>query len=145
MRSLWTLVLQNLVPHMLESPFTSQSKQATFLPPLLVPTETWVPWADTGKEELRGPLAQGTTLMRGLPKPPLTDWPMVIPSIFRAGTCFMGFRAWNSSENCGDEALVDWAAWPELAKAESGKQEAPRLLPTCTSLPWERPWLLGPG
>lgn len=53
--------------------------------------------------------------MRGLPKPPLTDWPMVIPSIFRAGTCFMGFRAWNSSENCGDKALVDWAAWPELA------------------------------
>ena len=51
MRSFWTLALQNLVPHMLESPFTSQSKQATFLPPSLVPAMSWVPGADTGKEE----------------------------------------------------------------------------------------------
>lgn len=49
MRSFWTLVLQKLVPHMLESPFTSQSKQATFLPPPLIPAESWVPWADTGR------------------------------------------------------------------------------------------------
>lgn len=54
-------------------------------------------------------------LMGGLAKPPLTDWLRVIPSIFRAGTCFMGFRAWNSLENCGDKALVGWVAWPELA------------------------------
>ena len=64
---------------------------------------------------------------------------MVIPSIFRAGTCFMGFRAWNSSENCGHKALVDWAAWPESAKAERSKQEAPSLLPTCTPSPGEGP------
>ena len=81
----------------------------------------------------------GPILMRGFPKLALTDWPMVIPSIFRAGTCFMGFRAWNSSENCGDEALVGWAAWAEPAKAERSKQEAPSLLPTCTSLPAEGP------
>lgn len=63
---------------------------------------------------------------RGLPGPALTDWLMVIPSIFRAGTCFMGFRAWNSSENCGDKALVVWEAWPELAEVEEDEQEDPR-------------------
>lgn len=30
--SIWTLILQNLVPQMLESPFTSQSNQPPFLP-----------------------------------------------------------------------------------------------------------------
>lgn len=30
--SFWTLILQNLVPHMLESPFTSQSNQPPSLP-----------------------------------------------------------------------------------------------------------------
>ena len=65
--------------------------------------------------------------MRGLPKLPLTDWPMVIPSIFRAGTCFMGFRAWNSSENCGHEALVDWnpSAYCPPAPPPLGKALAP--------------------
>lgn len=34
---------------------------------------------------------------------------------------------------------MDWEAWPELAKAERSKQEAPSLLPTCTPLPGEGP------
>lgn len=64
------------------------------------------------------PSPSGTTPWRALPSPALTDWPMVMPSIFRAGTCFMGLSAWNSLENCGERFLVGWVAWPELAKAE---------------------------
>lgn len=80
-------------------------------------------------------------LTRGLPGPALTDWAMVIPSIFRAGTCFMGFSAWNSSENCGDKALRSEVAWPKLARAGPGQQEDPRPAAHPTFLPWGRPWL----
>lgn len=43
---------------------------------------------------------------------------MVMPSIFRVGTCFMGFSAWNSSENCGDKDLM-----AQLSRAEPGQWE----------------------
>lgn len=67
---------------------------------------------------------------------------MVMPSIFRTGTCFMGFSARNSLENCGEKVLVGWVAWPDLAKAEAGKQEAPRpAAHPHTSLPGKGPAL----
>lgn len=95
-----------LVLHMLKSPFTSQSRQ-----PYSSLHQTLI--------MLGSPLILGTAPTRGLPNPALTDWPMVMPSIFRAGTCFMGFSAWNSLENCGEKAL--WAGRPGLSWLKQNK------------------------
>lgn len=67
------------------------------------PCWTWVPTCSTFLSPslyhiLNGPYYAWSLVhqeeMSGLPPPSplLTDWPMVIPSIFSAGTCFMGFR-----------------------------------------------------
>lgn len=83
---------------------------------------------------------------RCLPSPALTDWLMVMPSIFRAGTCFMGFSAWNSSENCEQRAPVAWVAWPVWLEQNQASRKALGLLPSpAPPSPGEGPGSQAPG
>lgn len=102
-----------------QSPFTSPNKQPAFLPPTNV--------YHAGRYSPRGP--------RAISSPALTDWPMVMPSIFRAGTCFMGFRAWNSLENCGDKVLVGRRPGLTSLKQNQASRKTPGPLPTLEPRP----------
>lgn len=60
---------------------------------------------------------------------------MVMPSIFRAGTCFMGFRAWNSLENCGDKVLVGRRPGLTWLKQNQASRKTPGPLSTLEPRP----------